>query len=140
MAAHLVGADPGKLSAQLRKLIAYGPRRKDADWAEDQAILAGVREQMRVAVAAHGFLILPTVPNPPFPHSEHEPAAQADFTCLASIAGLPALSLPTGWTDDGLPLGLQLVGAEGAEAGLFALARRLDTALAAYRPPATFGQ
>lgn len=139
LSAHLAGADPAKLSDRLRALIAYGPRRKDADWAEDQAILAGVRDAMRAAVAAHGFIILPTAPNAAFPHSQDEPAAQADFTCLASIAGLPALSLPMGWTDDGLPLGVQLVGAEGQEAGLFALARHLDARLQACRRPATFG-
>jgi aspartyl-tRNA(Asn)/glutamyl-tRNA(Gln) amidotransferase subunit A len=139
MAAHLADADPVKLSEHLRTLIAYGPRRKDADWADDQYILAEVGKAVRAAVAAHGFLIMPTAPNAPFAHADNEPAGQADFTCLASIAGLPALSLPMGWTDDGLPLGLQLVGVEGQEAGLFALARSLDTALAAYRPPATFG-
>jgi aspartyl-tRNA(Asn)/glutamyl-tRNA(Gln) amidotransferase subunit A len=138
MAAHLAAADPAKLSDRLRTLIAYGPRRKEADWADDQAILARVHGTMRAAVAAHGFIILPTAPNAAFAHSQDEPAAQADFTCLASIAGLPALSLPMGWSDDCLPLGVQIVGSEGAEAGLFALARRLDASLQAYRRPATF--
>ncbi len=136
---HLRGSDPAKLSDRLRKLINYGPRRSDTDWVEDQAILAEVRATLRSIVDRHGFLILPTTPNPPFSHDEHEPAAQADFTCLANIAGLPALSLPMDWTTDGLPLGVQIVGAEGHEASLFALARTLDAALAAYRPPAIFG-
>lgn len=139
LSVHLADADPALISDRVNRLIAYGPRRKDSDWADDLAILAAVRDQLRAAVAWHGFVILPTTPNPPFPHSQDEPAGQADFTCLASIAGLPALSLPMGWTGDGLPLGVQLVGQEGQEAGLFALARRLDTMLAAYRPPATFG-
>ncbi len=139
MSAHLEGADPSKLSERLRRLIAYGPKRGEGDWAEDQAILKAVGEQTRAAVSRYGFLLLPTTPNPPFPHSEEEPAHQADFTCLANIAGLPALSLPMGWTEDGLPLGVQIVGPEGLEAGLFAIARRLDARLCAYRPPATFG-
>lgn len=139
VAAHLANADPAGLSDHLRKLIAYGPRRKDGDWADDRAILAGVRRAVRAAVAAHGFIILPTTPNAPFAHDQDEPAGQADFTCLASIAGLPALALPMGWTADGLPLGIQLVGDAGREAGLFALARLLDSRLQAYRPPAVFG-
>ncbi len=85
----------------------------------------------------HGFLIMPTVPNPPFPHEDPEPPAQADFTCLANIAGLPALTLPAGWTGDGLPVGVQVVGRIGYEGGLFALARQLDKRLSAYRPPVT---
>ncbi len=45
-------------------------------------------------------------------------------------AGMPALTLPAG-AIDGLPLGLQLAGAFGADAGLLATARRIDAALAA---------
>lgn len=133
MAAHLRGVST---SERLAKLLTYGPRRSLADWAEDRAILERTRDEVRAVIAEHGFLILPTVPNPPFPHSEPEPAAQADFTCLANIAGLPSISLPAGWTADGLPIGVQLVGPAGAEAGLFTLARRIDDRLRAYHPPA----
>ncbi|MEM9500524.1 MAG: amidase [Pseudomonadota bacterium] len=123
------------MSDHLAKLLTYGPKRKLDDWAEDRAVLANTRDEVRALIEQHGFLILPTVPNPPFPHSDPEPAAQADFTCLANIAGLPAISIPAGWTDDGLPIGVQLVGPAGAEAGLFALARQLDEKLRAYRAP-----
>lgn len=132
MAAHLRGVPT---SERLEKLLTYGPRRSIADWAEDRAILERTRAEVQAVVEEHGFLVLPTVPNPPFPHSEPEPPAQADFTCLANIAGLPAISIPAGWTEDGLPVGLQLVGPAGAEAGLFALARQIDNTLRAYRPP-----
>ena len=123
------------VSGHLAKLLTYGPRRSEDDWREDQALLVETAQAVRAIVAAAGYLLMPTVPNPPFPHAEHEPAAQADFTCLANIAGLPAISIPAGWTGDGLPIGVQIVGEAGAEAGLFALARRLDAALGAYRPP-----
>jgi aspartyl-tRNA(Asn)/glutamyl-tRNA(Gln) amidotransferase subunit A len=131
MAAHLRGVPT---SERLARLLTYGPRRSFADWAEDRAILERTAAEVRAVVEEHGFLILPTVPNPPFPHSDPEPPAQADFTCLANIAGLPALSMPAGWTADGLPTGVQLVGNAGAESGLFALARQLDDRLRAYRP------
>lgn len=132
MAAHLRGVPT---SQRLAKLLTYGPRRSIADWAEDCTILERTRAEVGKVVEEHGFLILPTVPNPPFLHGDPEPAAQADFTCLANIAGLPAISIPAGWTEDGLPIGVQLIGPAGAEAGLFALARQIDKTLRAYRPP-----
>ncbi|MEP5938428.1 MAG: amidase [Erythrobacter sp.] len=126
------------VSDPLTKLLTYGPRRSDSDWLEDQRVLAETSEAVRAIVAQHGFLIMPTVPNPPFEHSSAEPAAQADFTCLANIAGLPAISIPAGWTDDGLPIGVQIVGQSGHEAGLFDIARQLDAKLCAYRAPQPF--
>ncbi len=132
MSEHLHGV---VVSDHLAKLLTYGPKRAPDDWAQDQAILIAARNNVRAIVDRCGFLIMPTVPNTPFAHADREPPAQADFTCLANIAGLPAISLPAGWTKDGLPIGVQLVGAAGAEADLFALARQLDATLGAYRLP-----
>ncbi len=54
---------------------------------------------------------------------------------LASIAGLPELSLPMGWTEAGLPLGLSLVGRPFGEPRLLGLARAFELTVAARRPP-----
>jgi aspartyl-tRNA(Asn)/glutamyl-tRNA(Gln) amidotransferase subunit A len=128
-------ADPALLSEHLRHLIGYGAGRADGKWTTDREVLATTRDEVRSAVERHGLLLLPTAPHLPHLLGEAPPADQADFTCLANIAGLPALSLPAGWSADGLPAAVQLVGLPGAEAGLFAAARRLDAALGAYRPP-----
>ncbi len=101
-------------------------------------ILARTRDTLRAAVDEETILLMPTAPQTAFPHGR-APANQADFTALANIAGLPALALPAGWSDDGLPASVQLVGAAASEATLFAVAQKLDKALDAYRPPATFG-
>ncbi len=138
MAAHLANADPAKLSPMLTKLLTYGPKRAPHDWTEDERILAEAAREIRALVTRNGFLILPTAPQPAFPHSDAAPANQADFTCIASIAGLPAISFPAGWSADGMPIGVQLVGQVGHEAGLFDLAKSLDKGIAAYRPPASF--
>jgi aspartyl-tRNA(Asn)/glutamyl-tRNA(Gln) amidotransferase subunit A len=131
MQAHLADANPALLSPRLKQLLPYGGKPIDS-------ALETAAAEIRAFVTRNSFLILPTTPNGPFPHDENEPANQADFTCIASIAGLPAISIPGGWTSDGLPLGIQLVGQTGHEAHLFALARALDGVLAAYRPPASF--
>ncbi len=140
LARHLADADPAKISPALTKLLSYGPKREAADRQEDAKVLAESKGALMAAVATYGAILLPTAPQSAFPHSEAAPANQADFTCLANIAGLPAIAIPAGWSDDGLPVGVQLIGKAGHEAGLFALARRLDAALAAYRPPASFYQ
>ncbi|WP_198669570.1 amidase family protein, partial [Blastomonas sp. UPD001] len=62
MATHFAEADPSLLSDHLRRLIAYGPRRSEADWAEDQRILAETADALRDAIARHGALLLPTAP------------------------------------------------------------------------------
>jgi aspartyl-tRNA(Asn)/glutamyl-tRNA(Gln) amidotransferase subunit A len=133
MAADLDGVEG--MSPNLRKLLTYGPNRTEKNLGLDMDVLNQMHFEVNHIVKKNGFLILPTVPNPAFPHSEPEPAAQADFTCLANIAGLPAISIPAGWTADGLPIGVQIVGPAGAEAGLFHLARHLDATLRAYRAP-----
>lgn len=101
-------------------------------------VLARTRDTLRATLDEETVLLMPTTPQTAFKHGR-APFNQADFTALANIAGLPALALPAGWSEDGLPVGVQLVGAAASEATLFAVARRLDKALDAYRPPATFG-
>ena len=139
LAAHLADAEPVKISPALAKLLTYGPKRSAADLAEDAQAIAETQAALKAALETYGAILMPTAPQAAFPHSKAAPANQADFTCLANIAGLPAIAIPAGWSNDGLPVGVQLMGKAGDEAGLFALARKLDAALAAYRPPANFG-
>lgn len=50
------------------------------------------------------------------------------FTQLANITGVPAMSVPLHWCDNGLPLGVQFVGGHGDEGKLFSLAGQLEQA------------
>ncbi len=51
------------------------------------------------------------------------------FAFLATVAGLPALSLPVGYTPSGMPVGLQLIGPPRGEARLLQVAHTLEQAL-----------
>ncbi len=51
------------------------------------------------------------------------------ITFSITLTGLPALSLPCGFTADGLPVGLQLVGRHRGEAALLAAAARFESLL-----------
>lgn len=64
--------------------------------------------------------------------------AWAPYLNLFNLTGHPAISLPVGFTRAGMPVALQLVGRWNADAGLLALAARLEAllALGAPVPPA----
>ena len=54
--------------------------------------------------------------------------ARRRLTSPASLAGLPALSVPCGFTRSGLPVGLQLIGRPLDEATLFRIGRAYERA------------
>jgi aspartyl-tRNA(Asn)/glutamyl-tRNA(Gln) amidotransferase subunit A len=73
-------------------------------------------------------IIAPVSPTPPFKLGEktQNPLSMylADvFTVNANIAGIPAVSLPCGFTDKGLPVGFQLMGPRFGEESLFNIGR-----------------
>lgn len=78
-------------------------------------------------------LMSPTAPTPAFRLGENtaDPIKMylADvMTVPASLAGLPAISVPAGKTQSGLPIGVQLIGQRRNDATLFALAKSLGDA------------
>ena len=56
---------------------------------------------------------------------------------LSPSAGLPAISIPAGFTDDGVPVGVELLGVAWSEPQLLALAYAYEQATHLRRPPAT---
>ena len=57
------------------------------------------------------------------------------FSFLAVVTGLPAVAMPAGFTDTGLPIGVQLVGPPRGEARLLQVAQALEAALALPKGP-----
>ncbi len=122
-------------SPELIAKIEFILQRAESDLAEDVAILARTRATLRSAIGKNGVLVTPTVPHAAFRHGEAAPKSQADWTALANVAGLPAISLPLARSAEGSPIGLQLIGPPGGEALLTAQARMLNDMLKAYAPP-----
>jgi len=63
--------------------------------------------------------------------------ASVSFTAFGNVTGLPAVSLPLHWNDDGLPIGVQLTAGPWQDGALIALAAQLEQARpwAGRRPP-----
>ncbi len=57
------------------------------------------------------------------------------FTVTANLAGIPAISVPVGQDDDGLPLAAQLIGPSCGESLLYVGARLLERAFPPLEPP-----
>ncbi|HEY1435747.1 MAG TPA: amidase family protein, partial [Thermoanaerobaculia bacterium] len=83
------------------------------------------------AFAGADVLVCPSIPGPAFRVGEKtdDPLTMylSDvFTVPASLAGLPAISVPSGLTRGGLPLGIQVLGPRFAEETVFAAARAFE--------------
>jgi amidase len=87
----------------------------------------------------YDLVLTPTLAQPPPPvgalMDEADPWGNFDkawrftpFTPVANVTGLPAVSLPLFWNDDGLPLGAQLIGRPADEATLIRVSAQFEQA------------
>ncbi|OYR51719.1 amidase [Halorubrum sp. Ea8] len=82
-------------------------------------------------------LLYPPSRIPPVEIPDNQPFAEMNCE-LAAHTGLPAIVVPAGFTPDGLPVGVELLGREFAEQRLFELAYAFERATDHRRPPARF--
>jgi aspartyl-tRNA(Asn)/glutamyl-tRNA(Gln) amidotransferase subunit A len=111
----------------------------DAYYVKAQQVRALIRRDYVQAFEDVDAVALPTSPTPAFRLGERtdDPLQMylADvFTVAANLAGLPAISIPCGTTDAGLPVGLQLTARPFDEATLFAAAAAVEGRMPMRRP------
>jgi Asp-tRNA(Asn)/Glu-tRNA(Gln) amidotransferase A subunit family amidase len=95
-----------------------------------------IRANVGQAFREVDVLITPTVAVPPYridQLTEIESARPKELEMLRNtrpinMFGLPAISVPCGFTCDGLPIGLQIIGAAGAESTVLQLAHAYEQA------------
>jgi len=76
----------------------------------------------------YDVLLTPTLGMPPVTTGWQGAKNYLLFTPWANVTGQPAMSVPLHWNDEGLPIGMQLLGRYADEATLFRLAGQLERA------------
>jgi aspartyl-tRNA(Asn)/glutamyl-tRNA(Gln) amidotransferase subunit A len=103
----------------------------DAYYGKAQKARRRIQADLAAALEGCDALLFPTTPTPAFRIGEKadDPLAMylSDiFTIGANLAGLPALAVPAGFTDRGLPVGVQFTARAGREDLLYRLAAALE--------------
>jgi amidase/6-aminohexanoate-cyclic-dimer hydrolase len=141
---------PGDVEPGTWALASLGRTFSGARYAAAVRGIHAIGRQLGRFLQDYDLLLAPTMATPPLPLGalaldRKDLAAQlADlnqtvgFTQLCNAAGTPAISLPLFWNDAGLPIGVQLCGAFGAEATLLRVASQCEAARPWFdrRPPA----
>src|SRR2546428_808740 len=129
-------SDPASgISRSLREALGYGAAQAPERIAQARAVLHEARQGLDALFASVDLLLLPTTPQTAFAFTSPAPSNQADFTALANAGGMPALSLAAGLSSEGLPLGVQLVGARGTDALVLEAGQACEDVLGFFPPP-----
>lgn len=105
----------------------------DAYYLQAQKVRRMIADDFQQAFQDCDLIAGPAAPTVAWKLGEHGDDPVADyladiFTLPASLAGLPGMSLPAGFGEDGMPVGLQLIGNYFAEAKLLNAAHRFQQA------------
>ncbi|HYN21449.1 MAG TPA: Asp-tRNA(Asn)/Glu-tRNA(Gln) amidotransferase subunit GatA [Thermoanaerobaculia bacterium] len=103
----------------------------EAYYGRARGVLERMRRELTSALEQADVVVTPTAPGAAFGVGEKvdDPLAMylSDiFTTPASLTGLPAVSVPSGLDDRGLPLSLQIMGRPFEEAAVFRFARAFE--------------
>jgi aspartyl-tRNA(Asn)/glutamyl-tRNA(Gln) amidotransferase subunit A len=109
----------------------------DAYYGQAQKVRTLVRRDFEQAFARVDLIVAPTTPGVAFKMGEKEDPLQMYlndiFTIPANLSGLPGLSIPAGFTQTGLPIGLQLIGRAFDEATLLRAAHAYESVTSWHR-------
>jgi len=142
----------GEVEDLVAGACAYARGVSGADYLEAVGAIHAYGREMAAFFAGHDVLLTATLAEPPgligrFAHShgdyldyrmgEGMVFAYSPFTAAFNASGQPAMSVPLHWTPDGLPVGVHLAAAFGADEMLMSLAGQIEAARpwAARRPP-----
>ncbi len=140
--------DPGSLKPTLRQEVEEGLKLTGADVARAEVLHGQLWRKVQSFLTKYDYFILPVTQLPPFDVKKEYPSeingvqlpTYIDWmkTCwYISIVANPAISVPAGFTDKGLPVGLQIVGRYGDDFSVLQMAYAYEqaTKVAGKLPP-----
>ena len=110
------------------RIIEFGRDVKGSEYADALHQTNLLRREIRKAFANIDLLITPTMPRPAesLAESKNFDPIGLQNTSPFDIFGLPAITVPCGFTNSGLPIGLQISGGPFAESTVLALAHAYE--------------
>jgi amidase len=123
------------------------------DWLMANGARAQLRAQWRTLFKSFDAVICPVLPTPAFPHDhspEHEKrrvnidgkdyaySDQMAWPGIANLPGLPATAVPIGFSPEGLPIGVQIVGPWLEDRTPLKLAELIEREFGGFVPPPAF--
>src|SRR6185437_15786782 len=122
-------AFPDAFDPRIRKHLALDGPAPAVDINELRAALAAFRSEVAGAFSDFDVVVSPTLPTLPIRISEAEASFALGYcTFESNLAGLPSISVPCGYSSEGLPIGLQISGPPLADSRVLAVARAYEAA------------
>lgn len=129
----------GDLNAFNWALLQRGRSLSGTEHAASVAAMREVNRQIQVELAPFDVFLTPTLTQPPRPvgywsmddsdvDRYNSKWTDAAFMFAFNVSGLPAVSVPAGWTRADVPIGVQLVGRYGDEATILGVAAEMERA------------
>jgi aspartyl-tRNA(Asn)/glutamyl-tRNA(Gln) amidotransferase subunit A len=125
--------DPTRFGADVRQRLEAGLATTSSEYIRARRLQAELRRKSENTFQEYDALLLPTTPYPALPiatieNSAKQAPALTRFTAPFNLTGIPALSLPCGFTEQGLPIGLQIVCGPWQEASLLRAGQAYEAA------------
>src|SRR5581483_9085716 len=118
---------PEKYQPAVRRSLQQSADAQASDYVAARREVDRLRREIRNVFTNVDLLITPTMVTPPPPLAGGgAPGAGRNNNAPFDVFGLPAISVPCGFTSDNLPLGLQIIGAPFAESTVLALAHAYE--------------